>query len=115
MSRDDAALADVLIAARRILQFTRGLDHDAFLRDVEKQSAVLHQLLVLGEAARRLSPTARERHGSIPWRKVVAMRNVLIHAYDQVDLEIVWATIEQELPSLVASLEAFHLSPPDEG
>lgn len=105
MSRDDAALADILRALRRIEDFTQAIDSGSFASDIEKQSAVLHQRLVLGEAVRRLSPDFRERHPSIPWAKMMAMRNLLIHSYDRVDLQIVWDTVEQELPPLLASVE----------
>lgn len=106
MSNDRSTLADILLAAQRIGVFTGEIDYVAFARDLEKQSAVLHQLLVLGEAVRRLSPGFRADHPSVPWAKMVAMRNQLIHAYDRVDLSIVWATVQQELPPLVAYVES---------
>lgn len=112
MSRDDATLIDILLAGRRIMQFTRGIDRVAFLGDLEKQSAVLHQFLVLGEAVRRLSPELQRQHAAIPWAKISAMRNMLIHAYDRVDLDIVWHTIEGELPELLISVAS--LIPADE-
>lgn len=67
---------------------------------------MLHQLLIIGEAVRRLSTDFRDRHPSIPWIKMVSMRNRLIHAYDRVNLQIVWNTVEQELPLLLAYFES---------
>lgn len=90
MSRDGAVLADILLAAERLRRFTRDVEHAAFLIDVEKRSAVLHQLLILGEAVRRLSPALRARHPTIAWQRIASMRNSLIHEYDRVDLDIVW-------------------------
>lgn len=107
MSRDEATLADILLAARRIARFTEGIDQARFLADVEKQSAVLHQLLVLGEAVRRLSRQTRAAHPTIPWQKIASMRNMLIHEYDRVDLNIVWYTVEQEVPALLAYVAGF--------
>jgi len=90
MARDDATVVDILNAARLARTFVEGMDKAAFLEDAKTQSAVLHQLLVLGEAVRRLSEPFRARHPQIPWRLMAGMRNQLIHEYDDVDLEEVW-------------------------
>ncbi len=104
MPRDDASLLDVLQASRRAEEFLGGLDLDAFLADVKTQSAVLHQLLVLGEAVKRLSPTFRESHPEIPWKEIAGSRDILIHAYDSVDLGGVWRAVTEDVPKLVASV-----------
>jgi len=87
MPRDDATLLDILRAARLAVVFIGGLDQSTFLNDLKTQSAVLHQLLVLGEAVKRLSEEFRTSHPAIPWRMVAGMRDKLIHAYDAVDLD----------------------------
>ena len=112
MSRDPASLLDMLGAARRALARLATADRSAFLADELMQDAVIRQLLVLGEAATRVSPEFRSRHREIPWRMIVGMRNWLIHAYDDVDLEIVWGTVRNDLPRLIATLEP--LVPPAE-
>ena len=66
----------------------------AFLADLKTQSAVLHQLLILGEAAKRLSQLFRDAHAHIPWPLITGMRDKLIHHYDVVDLGVVWETIQ---------------------
>jgi uncharacterized protein with HEPN domain len=104
MSRDEATLADILKAARLVASFSQGLDKAQFMADVKTQSAILHQLLVLGEAARRLTREFRERHPSIPWGEIAGMRNMLIHQYDAVDLEEVWKTASIDIPALIADL-----------
>lgn len=109
MSRDEATLADILLATRRLTRFTQGVDQAAFLADIEKQSAVLHQLLVLGEAVRRLSSEIRAAHPTIPWPKISSMRNTLIHEDDRVDLDLVWFTLEQEVPTRLAYVEGLVL------
>jgi uncharacterized protein with HEPN domain len=74
------------------------------------QDRVLHLAItrlfeVLGEAANRVSPETRSTFPSIPWRDAIDLRNVLIHAYDTVDLHIVWGTAEHDIPKLVLELE----------
>ncbi len=64
------------------------------------QSAVLHQLLVLGEAVRRLSDQFRTGHSEIDWRGFAGLRDVLIHQYDKVDLDEVWKVGAEEVPEL---------------
>ncbi len=66
MPRDEAALLDIAQAARLALEFARGLDQDAFLQDLKTQSAVAHQLMVLGEAVKRLSDVFCAQHPAIP-------------------------------------------------
>jgi len=104
MSRDEATLLDLERAARLIIDFTRGMDVEDFLDDVKTQSAVLHQLLVLGEAVKRLSPAFRGRYPNIPWSLIAGMRDNLIHEYDTVDLDEVWSTAERDVPRLLLSL-----------
>lgn len=105
MSPDDAALADMLYACRSAREFLGRCDVAEFLTDRKTQSAVLHQLLLLGEAAKRLTPAFREAHPHIPWREVTGLRDRLIHAYDRVDLEMVWAVLDRRVPELMRFLE----------
>jgi uncharacterized protein with HEPN domain len=83
MSRDDATLMDLARAARLAQEFVQGMDQAGFLADVKTQSAVLHQLLILGEAAKRLSQAFRDAHSQIPWSLVTGMREKLIHHYER--------------------------------
>ena len=102
MSRDDAILVDLDRAAQLARDFIQGMDQSAFLVDLKTQSAVLHQLLILGEAAKRLSQPFRDAHPQIPWPLITGMRDKLIHHYDAVDLAVVWDTIQKDLPNLLA-------------
>jgi len=110
MPRDDATLLDILRFGRSAMAFVQDMDLSTFLEDAKTQSAVLHQLFVLGEAVRRLSEEFRGRYPDIPWRLMAAMRNKVIHEYDEVDLDEVWKTVRDDLPRLVESLE--RRSPP---
>ena len=114
MSGDDAVLLDVLTAAQRAVQFASGFTRAQLGSDLKTQSAVLHQLLVLGEAAKRLSDTFRTSHPETAWKAIAGMRDRIIHGYDDVDLGEVWRTIDNDLPKLIATLERLvPQQPPD--
>ncbi len=104
MSRDASIVIDLRRAAELIGEFIKGIDRNAFDHDTKTQSAVLHQLMVLGEAANRLSEEFRESHDEIPWRLVIGMRNRLIHGYDDVDLDEVWSTVTRDVPGVLNQL-----------
>ena len=83
----------------RITEYTRsGLD--SFLDDTMTQDAVLRNLEVIGEAVKNLSPTLTAAHPEIPWKRIAGLRDILIHHYFGVDLEIVWRVVEDRLPEL---------------
>lgn len=75
------------------------------MKDSQCQDAVIRRLEIIGEAARRISPETRARLPQLPWEAMIGMRNILIHEYDDVDLMIVWDTVQKDLPRLVANLE----------
>lgn len=105
MARDEASLLDIARAARLTQEFCRGMTKGQFLNDLKTQSAVLHQLLILGEAVKRLSDDFRQRHATIPWRLIAGMRDKLIHGYDSVDLDEVWKTTSEDMPNLLNQIE----------
>lgn len=102
---DAAALLDVLNAARRIVEFRGAIDEDAFLNDARTQSAIIHQIIVMGEACKRVSEAYRDAHPRIPWRKIAGMRDIVIHEYDDVDLGEVWRVASRDIPALLPLLE----------
>jgi len=98
--RDIALLIDIAAAAARIIAFTDGMDEASFKEDSRTNLAVQHQIMVLGEAAKRLSPGLQNEITEIPWSAVARMRDRLIHGYDTVDLKVVWDTVRESIPSL---------------
>ena len=107
MRRDEVTLVDIAQACRSIQEFIRGMDRGGFLEDLKTRSATLHQLLIAGEATKRLSLDFRGRHPEIPWSEMAGMRDVLIHGYDQVDLEEVWKSASVDIPDVLAKIELF--------
>lgn len=98
-------LVDILEAARLLQKFVEGVNQDTFENDLMRQAAVMRQLEIMGEAARRLSEETRQELSEIPWHQIIGMRNRLIHVYDDVDLAIVWDTVQNDLPPLITQLE----------
>jgi uncharacterized protein with HEPN domain len=105
MQQDEAALVDIVHAARLIQEFTEGIDKVTFLADLKTQSAVLHQILVLGEAVKRLSGEFRDSNVQIPWSEIARMRDRVIHHYETVDQTLVWGVVQHNIPAVIAELE----------
>lgn len=112
MRRDEAALLDIDRAARYALAFVEGFSKQGFLEDVKTQSAVVHQLLIIGEATKRLSEEFRAAHRDIPWRYISGMRDHLVHGYDAVDLDEVWNVLRRDLPALIEQIQPLLPKPP---
>jgi uncharacterized protein with HEPN domain len=98
-------LQDMLDIIGKIGQYTSGVSFQDFLQDSRTQDAVVRNLEVLGEAARRIPPDIQERYPEIPWAQIVGLRNRLIHGYFLVDYGIVWEIVQNELSPLREKLE----------
>jgi uncharacterized protein with HEPN domain len=105
--RQAAYLLDILNSADAIGNYLRECDREGFLRDAKTQDAVLRRLMVIGEAAARLTEETCARFAQIPFRKMAGLRNRLVHDYGQVDFEIVWDTVTTHLPLLRETLRGF--------
>ena len=101
MRRDEATLLDIAHAAREVQDFIQGFEKNVFLGDLKTKSAVLYQLLVIGEAVKRLSFEFRDQHSEIPWSSMAGMRDHLIQGYDIVDWKEVWKTVTADIPDLL--------------
>jgi len=105
LPRDDAHLLDILKAARLAIEFKGPAEKAEFLEDAKTQSAVLHQLLIIGEAVKRISPGFRFAHPEVPWKLIAGTRDKLIHSYEGVDLEEVGKMVTSDLPQLISRIE----------
>jgi uncharacterized protein with HEPN domain len=106
MRPDRLYLLDIIEAADRVDVHLAERDREAFLADVTRQAAVLHELTVIGEAASRLSETLRQAHPATPWAKVVSFRNVVVHEYFGLNWEIIWNTATELVPELQRQVAA---------
>ena len=105
LEQDRIRLQHMREAATEALGYAEGRGR----RDLDSDRQLVHSLVrcieIIGEAAANVSPECRGQHPEIPWPKIVAMRNRLIHAYFDVNLDILWRTTTQELPPLVGLLD----------
>jgi uncharacterized protein with HEPN domain len=106
MSKRDPRLfmTDILEAIEKVERYTAGFSFDQFEANEMVLDAVVRNLEVIGEAARYIPPTLRERYAQIEWSRVVGFRNIVIHTYFAVDVEIVWTIATQRLSELKAVL-----------
>lgn len=95
-------LRDILEASTSIATFLEGVDKDTFQANDMLRSAVLHKLTIIGEAVNHLSPELKAQHPNVPWRNVVAFRNVIVHAYFSINWDITWTAAVERVPELAA-------------
>jgi uncharacterized protein with HEPN domain len=106
MRKDDLIrIRHMIDAAREAIGFTAGKDREALDDDRMLVLSLVKSVEILGEAASKVSEEFRQKHPAIPWREMVTMRNRLIHGYFDINLDIVWQTVSEELPPLVAAME----------
>ena len=105
MSRDKDALLDILERID-LIQERGPRDEKTLTDDVVVQTATLRWLEIIGEAANRISAELKSEHPEVPWRGVIATRNVVAHGYDRVRLDIVWRVIEDDLRPLREQITA---------
>jgi uncharacterized protein with HEPN domain len=113
MWKDEALLLEMLQAARQARSYLDGKTEAEFRGDPILQDAVMMRFVVIGESAGKVSNDMRTAHPEIPWSKMYATRNVLVHAYGQVDLDKVWFAASVGLPALIRDL--LPLVTPDDG
>jgi len=96
---------DILDAIAEIQKFTRGMDYETFREDDKAVRAVEMNFIIIGEAANQIPEEVEEKHISIPWNLMRAMRNRIVHVYFKIDEKMMWDTIKNDLPPLIPQLE----------
>jgi uncharacterized protein with HEPN domain len=105
--RDDLVrLRHMLDHAREAAELVRGRSRGDLDSDRVLGLALVRLLEIVGEAANRVSEETRRQQPAIPWSQIVSLRHRLIHGYDSVDLDILWALLQSDVPALVAALES---------
>jgi len=93
-------LNDIKKAIISIENFIDKMNFDQFKNDDKTSSAVIRKFEIIGEATKNIPEAIREKHSQVPWKDIAGMRDKLIHSYSEVDLKLVWMTIQQRLPEL---------------
>jgi uncharacterized protein with HEPN domain len=99
-------LRDILQSAERIQRYTRELTLAQFAADELRVDGVVRNFITIGEAATHLPVEVQSRIPEIPWKDLRGMRNIIVYAYFAIDLEVVWHTAQNDIPRLIAALEA---------
>jgi len=105
-------ISDMIDFAEKVLTYTEDMDQFSFTGSGINYDAVLRNLELIGEAARHIPDSVRQSHPDIPWRRVIATRNRLIHAYLGIDNDIIWSIIRDDVPSLLTELKQIKQDPP---
>lgn len=98
-------LDDIVDSSEKISSYINGKNKTEFENDVELQDAVIRRLSIIGEAIKRLPTNFRDKHPEIAWRKATGMRDILIHNYDEVEIDQVWLTVTQVLPAFKEQIQ----------
>ena len=102
---DEVRLRHMLEAAREAVSFARGRVRGDLDTDRQLVLSLVKDIEIVGEAAAQVTEAVRAQVPDIPWQVIVAMRNRLVHAYFSINLDIVWQTVQQDLPTLISQLE----------
>ena len=101
MQRSDVERAsDMLVEIDDALEFVEGFDSRSFLEDRRTRKAVACSIQIMGEAASGISLEFKAEHPEVEWRKLIGMRHRIVHDYGEVNFKIVWAVVQEDLPSL---------------
>lgn len=106
MRREELYLRDIVEAAAHIAQFIAGLGRSGFQKSELVRSAVVQKLALIGEAAAHVSAELQARYPEVPWLKIVAFRNILVHAYFGIDWDEIWRAASKESPALRDQIES---------
>ena len=106
MSRDyDIYLDDILEAIDRIQEYVEDITRDVFAADRMRFDAVIRNLEIIGEAVKGVPDSVRQNYPDVEWRKIAGLRDILIHKYFSINVEIVWDVVDSKLPILKTQLQ----------
>ena len=98
-------IEDILDAMEKADTLLEGVDYEQFESDFRINYAVVRALEIVGEATKRLPDDLRQKYSEIPWKGMAGMRDRIIHAYDTVDMEIVWEVVKKDIPIIKPQIQ----------
>lgn len=106
MRKDDSIrIRHMLDSAQEAVSFVKNKRRSSLAKDRKLTLALVKSIEIMGEAAAKVTPETRKGLPQIPWTSIIGMRNRLIHAYYDINLDILWSTVTEDLPLLIAGLE----------
>jgi uncharacterized protein with HEPN domain len=106
MKKDDTVyLQHILDAIHRIETYTHGISKEKYLQDSLLQDGAVRQLEIIGEASTNLSQEFQEKHSEIPWGQIIGLRNRIVHAYFDINLDVTWDIVHGDIPELKKQIE----------
>ncbi len=97
-------ISDMIASGESVLAFTEGLDVEEFVNDERTYKATLWDIRIIGEAATRIPQEIQNVNSEIPWGEIIAMRHRITHGYQAIDIDVVWDTIQTDIPKMLADL-----------
>lgn len=98
---------DIKQSILKIQNYTAGFSKSEFQNDAKTYDSVLHNLMIIGEAAGKIPEEIRDKNKNINWSGIIGMRNIIAHGYFIVDSDIIWLTIQERLPELFEQIKSF--------
>lgn len=105
--KDKSRLLHMLEAIENIMEFKQGIGYDEFSQNKLLKFGIFYNVAIIGEAAYKLTKEFIESHTEVPWRAIINMRHVLIHGYYQIEPQILWETINNDLVELQEAIKSY--------
>ena len=103
--KDEALMLDMLLAAQKIIRFSENVTRETLADEEMALSAIVREFQVIGEAGRMVSNDSKAEYIQIQWTEISGLRNRVIHEYFRIDLDILWVTIQNDIPQLIKELQ----------
>ncbi len=104
-NKDAIFLRHIIEEIKKIENSTKSLNEEGFKKDLDVQDAILRRIEVIGEAAKNVSAALKEKHAEIEWKKISGMRDIIIHAYFNVDIGLTWKIVKKDIPTLKVNIQ----------
>ncbi len=98
-------LNDIIDAVKKIQDYVKDHDEKSFLEDSKTFDSVLHNFVVIGEAASKIPEKIKDKNPDVNWSGIIGMRNIIVHGYFTIDPNIIWSTIKTRLPELLEQIK----------